>query len=294
MIGVRLMGGLGNQMFQYATAFSLARQHGTDVSMDLQFFENIAAVDTPREYELDCFQLKSRFLEQTKRPAEDDEAIYLGRRGRLRQLKHRLGGHAWKIYREPHHNFDSEVLNLPDWSYLIGYWQTEKYFTNIRKGLLKEFAFKDEPTGKNKELLEHIKSTESVSIHVRRGDYVSNEHASKFHGAKGLDYYEAALKPILKQVKEPQLFVFSDDPEWCKQNLKFRQDTVYAEGNKKGHEDMRLMMRCKHNVIANSSFSWWGAWLNENPSKIVIAPKKWFNDPSINTNDVIPESWIRV
>ena len=129
---------------------------------------------------------------------------------------------------------------------------------------------------------------------MRRGDYVTNKNASSFHGTKDLGYYKAALKPVLKQTNKPVIFVFSDDPEWCKQNLKFSQNTIYVEGNKKGSEDMRLMMQCKHNIIANSSFSWWAAWLNQNSDKVVVAPKKWFNDPKIDVSDVIPKSWLKI
>jgi hypothetical protein len=293
MIGVRLMGGLGNQMFQYAAALRLAKHHNTSAVMDLAFFENIAEVDTPREYELDCFQLKPEFLAPAKRPA-DDSSIYGSRRGKLLYYMHRLAGNNWSVYREPHHNFEPSVLDLPDRSYLIGYWQTEQYFMDIRATLLNEFAFKTKPAGHNQELLERITSTRSVSLHVRRGDYVSNKHAKKFHGTKDQAYYNAALRPILLRVKQPTLFVFSDDTTWCEQNLKFEQPTVFVTGNRYGFEDMRLMQHCQHNVIANSSFSWWAAWLNQNPEKIVVAPQQWFTDPAINTSDVIPKTWVKV
>ena len=149
-----------------------------------------------------------------------------------------------------------------------------------------------EPQGMNKDLLEQITSdASSVSVHVRRGDYVSNKNAAKFHGLTGVDYYKAVVKEMAKRVKNPKLYIFSDDPEWCKQNLKFTQLTTYISHNTDGSEDMRLMKACKHNIIANSSFSWWGAWLNENPNKIVIAPKQWFSHSESNTKDVIPDSW---
>lgn len=294
MIAVRLMGGLGNQMFQYAIGRKLALQNKTDLALDLIFFDNIADVDTPRFYELDCFNIQEKFLSPAKRPVENPDAAFAGKRGKIKLLKHKLGGQNWQIYNEPHHNFDPKVLKQTNNSYLIGYWQTEKYFTDIRETILKDFSFKQLAKGKNAKLLEQIKNTESISVHVRRGDYVTNKHANKFHGTKEQSYYNAALEPILKKTKEPTLFVFSDDPDWCKKNLKFKQKTVYIEGNKKGYEDMRLMMNCRHNVIANSSFSWWAAWLNQNSDKLVSAPKQWFNDPSVNTKDVIPASWFKI
>lgn len=294
MIAVRLMGGLGNQMFQYAVATYLAQRLNTSAVMDKIFFENIADVDTPRHYELDCFNLKEKFMAPAKRPIENPESNYLGNLGKLRLAKDKLAGKAWQIYREPHHNYDPQVLNLPDWTYLIGYWQTEKYFMDIRQQILKDFSFKTTPSTRNNQLLKEITATNSVSLHVRRGDYVSNKHANKFHGTKDLAYYKTALKPVLKQTKNPVLFIFSDDPEWCKQNLKFPLETIYVEGNKKGSEDLRLMVSCQHNIIANSSFSWWAAWLNQNPNKVVVAPKQWFNDPRVNVTDVIPEAWLKI
>jgi len=295
MIAVRLMGGLGNQMFQYALGRRVSLAHKTTLVMDKVFFENVAEGDTPRHYELDCFSLSGSFLEPAKRPIENPEPIYVGLKGTLRRLKYSLEGKAWNIYREPGHNFDPQALQQPNGSYFIGYWQTEKYFADIRSVLLKDFSFRDEPSGKNKELLEKIRGVkESVSLHVRRGDYVTNPNASKFHGTKGMDYYSQALEKITSKYKDIEIFVFSDDPEWCKQNLKFEFPTTYVEGNKKGYEDMRLMMNCKHNIIANSSFSWWAAWLNQNPEKIVVGPKKWFNDPSVNTDDVLPKTWIQI
>lgn len=295
MIGVRLMGGLGNQMFQYALATKVAQDRHTQATMDLVFFENLVDIDTPREYELDCFNVSERFLPASKRPNEGPPHNYAGLYGKSRFIKQKLTGRSWNIYREPHHNFDKQALNQSNNTYFIGYWQTEKYFADIREKLLQDFSFINAPTGKNKSLLAEINKVESVSIHVRRSDYVTNKHANKFHGTKDQNYYNSALVPILKRIKKPSLFIFSDEPEWCKQNLSFKgMSTTYVEGNKKGYEDMRLMMQCNHNIIANSSFSWWAAWLNQNPDKIVVAPKKWFNDPSVNTKDVVPKQWQQV
>lgn len=294
MISIRLMGGLGNQMFQYAIARRLAHDRHTTLAMDMVFFDNITEVDTPREYELDCFKIQENFLKSSMRPI-DNESRYSGAKGKLRLVKDRLHGKAWNIYKEKHHNFDPEALQVPNNTYLIGFWQTEDYFKDIRDVLLKDFNIKTPATGQNKKILEEIASTNSVSIHVRRGDYISNTNANKFHGTKGKAYYDAALKQIIKKrALNPTLFIFSDDPEWCKKNLKFPYKTVYVEGNKKGFEDMRLMMNCKHNIIANSSFSWWAGWLNRNPNKVVVAPKQWFNDLSVNTSDIIPSSWIKI
>jgi len=295
MIAVRLMGGLGNQMFQYALARKLAHLNHTKPIMDMVFFDNIAEVDTPREYELDCFTIKERFLPASKRPRENPDANYMGKRGRLRHIKHSLQGRAWAIYRESFHNFDEKVLACKNNTYLIGFWQTEKYFADIYEVLLKDFSFRQVPSGKNKKLMEQITTSPSISLHVRRGDYINNKHANRFHGVKDNSYYKKGLEAIVqKQPDKYTVFVFSDDIPWCKQNIKIPFNTVYVEGNKKGFEDMRLMMNCNHNIIVNSSFSWWAAWLNQNEKKIVVGPKQWFNEPSVNAIDVLPSSWVKL
>lgn len=293
MIAVKLMGGLGNQMFQYAAALRLARLHHTSVVMDLGFFENIADTDTPRHYELNCFNIDASFLSPTRRPS-DPQPSYTGARGKLLLARHKVLHKAWKLYRESGFTFDPHVTQLPDNSYLIGYWQSEKYFKTIRKIILDDFSFRDIPTGKNKLFLETISGCEAISLHVRRGDYISNPNANSFHGTKGRDYYDQAVSLVCQRCTNPVLYVFSDDIDWCKRNLQFDARTIYVEGNTKGCEDLRLMQACKHNIIANSSFSWWGAWLNRNPDKIVVAPKIWFNDESIDTSDIIPKEWIEI
>lgn len=278
MITVSLIGGLGNQMFQYAAARALAERNNTNVILDLSWFDqDFDANTTARHYELSCFALDASVHKYTGTARE--------------KLQRRLA----KQYTEPHFHYDENFEKLPKNTVMNGYFQSEKYFSEIREVLLQDFSWMKKPVGKNKELLDLIqKDSSSISVHVRRGDYVSNENAAKFHGLTGVEYYRAAIRQILKQVKKPKLYVFSDDPDWCEQNLKFKQPTTYISHNSEGSEDMRLMKVCKHNIIANSSFSWWGAWLNTNPDKIVIAPKQWFSHSESNTKDVIPESWVQL
>lgn len=275
MITCSLVGGLGNQMFQYAAGRALAERNNTGVALDLSWFnQEFDTSITPRHYELSCFALDvfvSKFRVTTRE-----------------KIKRRLA----KKYTEPHFNYDPSFINLPKNTVLNGYFQSEKYFVEVRDILLNDFSWVAGPTGNNRGLLKQIESDpSSVSVHIRRGDYVSNKNAAKFHGLTSVNYYKAAVKEMTKHVKNPNLYVFSDDPEWCKNNLKFTQQTIYISHNTDGSEDMRLMKNCKHNIIANSSFSWWGAWLNNNPGKIVIAPKQWFSHSESNTNDVIPDLW---
>lgn len=280
MIVVKLMGGHSNQLFQYAVGRSLSIKNNTDLLLDLSWFDNMDGVESPRHYELGAYTIHEKFYKPSA----------------ISQLKFKLG--VIKKYNEQHFNFNPDVLELGANAYLEGYFQTEKYFKDIRPTLLKDLSYKKPPSTKNKDLLVKIqRDPNAVSLHIRRGDYVSSKVHNAFHGVKELEYYHEAIKEIKKTVEKPTLYVISNDPEWCKKNLNFKEKMVIVDNNDDitgGSEDMRLMRTCKHNILANSSFSWWGAWLNENPSKIVIAPKEWFNDKSIDTSDLIPSSWIRL
>lgn len=290
MIVIKLQGGLGNQMFQYASARSLAHKLGVNLGLDLTWFDNVDQVDTPRHYELDCFNISATLLKSEEyRLIGDGSKKVLGLIGR--KLKPKL---ELSEYIEQHFHYNERFLQLPDNTLLEGYFQSEKYFKRCRDIILRDFEWIEHPSVQNQEILGAIHDGNSVSLHVRRGDYISNKNANKFHGTKGLDYYELAVKEIVKQVKKPVFYVISDDPEWCQENIKIKHPVSYISHNKKGCEDMRLMKSCKHNIIANSSFSWWAAWLNTNPDKIVVAPKQWFNDPSIDTSDVLPAKWIKI
>jgi len=282
MIGSVLIGGLGNQMFQYAIARKMAIKNNTKVILEVGGFKNMDAADTPRSYELDCYKIQARLAHEIK----------LNQGGLMGVLKR---DSLITTYSEPHHEFDGNALKQSDRTIYRGYWQTEKYFLDVRKQLLEDFDLKGPLAGDDLKLLESIRTSNSVSIHVRRGDYISNKNANQFHGTKDIEYYTKALEIIKRKESNLKLYIFSDDIEWCKKALaSLHEDTVFVDGNRPGHIDMYLMKNCKHNIIANSSFSWWGAWLNENKSKIVVAPKEWFKDSSINTGDVLPSSWFKI
>lgn len=280
MIIVKLMGGHSNQMFQYAAARSLAIKHNTKLKMDLSWFDSIAPGDTSRVYELGTYNIQESYY------APSLSFKLLSKIGYI------------KRYSEPHFHYDPKINEVGSNMYIEGYFQSWKYFSEIRDVIIRDFSFKNEAQGANRAVLKRIKADPyAVSLHIRRGDYVTNESASSFHGLKDMDYYSTALKEIKKKVKKPNVYVISNDPKWCKKNLDLGVPTTIIDNNDDitgGAEDMRLMRACKHNIMANSSFSWWGAWLNENPDKIVIAPKQWFNDPTVDTSDLIPEEWIRL
>ncbi|MGL5889716.1 MAG: alpha-1,2-fucosyltransferase, partial [Bacteroidia bacterium] len=262
MIIAKLMGGLGNQMFQYAAARSLASEKATCVYLDPSFlYEDSKGRWTQREYELGVFNIQYKFERS-------------GRINFLRKLEtspsfRKAAQKNWWPFRfrhfaEPDSKFHPEIFSYPSNTYLHGYFQSEKYFEKYADTIRKDFEFIAEPNEKNAALLAHIRSVNSISIHVRRGDYVTLKSASEFHGMMSLDYYNTGVAYIINKIKqEPEFFIFSDDPEWVKNNLKLPGKTTYIDWNtgKAAAEDLRLMSNCKHHIIANSSFSWWGAWL---------------------------------
>lgn len=291
MIVTVLKGGLGNQMFCYAAARRLAHKRGTKLFMDLSWFELADQVDTKRVYELDCFNLEQKFIKRSDFVIANSDSSLKIKAYRLTKglLKPRLNP-----YIEKTHEFDKQVLNLPDNTFLEGFWQNENYFKDIRKILLSDFYLNNSPTDKNNEALKQISDTTAISLHIRRGDYAANKETNAFHGLMGVDYYKKAVEIIAKKVNDPHFFVFSDEPAWCKKNLKLSFPATYISGNKAGYEDLRLMISCRHHITANSSFSWWGAWLDPRTDKIVISPKRWFSDPAMVKAEIVPDQWIKI
>jgi hypothetical protein len=289
MIIVQLLGGLGNQMFQYAAGRRLAHSHHTELYLDITRF----ASDSLREYGLDIFRIDAKIaspdlLKQV--PFSRLDALRIGVKN-LHRKKTRF-----QYIKEQSFDFNKQVLSLPKNIYLEGYRQSEKYFKDIKEILEQEFSIKDEPDRANRELTELINSTESVNLHIRRGDYVSNPTTNEAHGICSLDYYRDALGKLTETVESPHLFIFSDDPEWVRNNVHFPYPSTLVEinGPEKDYEDIRLMSLCNHHIIANSSFSWWGAWLCKYTDKQIYAPRHWFNTYDKDTKDLIPENWHRI
>jgi len=198
--------------------------------------------------------------------------------------------------REKGFSFDSRILELKGDVHLHGYWQSEKYFKDIRETILEDFTPIRPLRGRNQKVLDEIGSSSSISVHVRRGDYVIDPQTNKFHGICGPEYYKKAVEIIAKKVKSPVFYFFSDDIDWVKNNLRTKFKNVYVDWNQgdQSFVDMQLMSHCRHHILANSSFSWWGAWLNRNPHKIVVAPERWFQERSLDTRDLIPEGWLKI
>ena len=179
-------------------------------------------------------------------------------------------------------------------TYFDGFWQNEKYFKEFDTELQSIFSMKGRLSTSSIVYEEQIKESNSVSLHVRRGDYVTSKLTNEIHGTCSLDYYQKAVSMIESKIKNPVFYLFSDDIPWVKDNFSFIENKkfIQLDDETPPHDEIHLMSLCDHNIIANSSFSWWGAWLNNNKEKIVIAPFKWFNDKSFDVTDLNPKSWL--
>ncbi len=291
MIVVRLYAGLGNQMFQYAAGRRLAHALGVNLKLDVSDFEKYLP---RRRYGLGYFEIQERFA--TFEEMQATRRIGIGRRlaARLRGRAPRAAAH----YVEKHFHFDPAVLTLPDGVCLDGYWQSEKYFADIAELIRREFTLRVPPTEQSRRLEAQIAATEAVSLHIRRGDYVTDPIVVRKHGTLPLDYYDRCIRAVEQIVAHPHFFVFSDEPRWARENLKLAHPATFVAHEPTEAtadiEDLRLMGKCRHHIIANSSFSWWGAWLNPSAAKRVLAPKQWFTEEalaSMRVEDLFPPGW---
>jgi hypothetical protein len=291
MIIVKLIGGLGNQMFQYAAGKALASAHNTELLVDVSYLlKDPKGAYTKRELELNVFNIDLKIATEA-----DIKLFNIDKSTKItRTLQRNLPFLYSNLYAaESGSNYQQAFISYPKNTYLEGFWQSEKYFKSISTILKAEFTLKASLSSENVKWMNEISNCESVSIHVRRGDYISNTGQQSHHICEKA-YYENALGLILKKHKDVQVFLFSDDLDWCKKNLILNVPTFYVDSNQKQnfHVDLILMSHCKHNIIANSSYSWWAAWLNQNTEKVVIAPKKWFANAALNNKDLLPTEWI--
>jgi hypothetical protein len=293
MIIIKLQGGLGNQMFQYAFASILAKKNKTNVVIDVSFFERVEKTPgfTPRNFELILFNNMYTI-------ASKKDFNFFYQLSKIHKVKRKLGLNYPKIYNEPTLAFQSDALLIKSPVYLKGYFQSCKYLVSYENLIRELFSFPiDTLDPINKELLIKIKSVNTISIHIRRGDYVSDKITAEYHGSCNLDYYLEAIKLVASKSKDFTLVFFSDDSDWVKEQFNGLSYSKIVVDHNKGEDnwkDMLLMSYCNHNIIANSSFSWWAAWLNDNPKKKVIAPKNWFKTKGLNTQIILPEEWIKL
>lgn len=289
---VRLQAGLGNQLYQYATAKALATKLNRKLVIDTKL---IAAEAPTRHYDLCFFTIEESYISSF-----DKWCTRWAASVRLGKLFRTFFPPAWgyKIILDKEEGYDESVFE-DHWGPIVlqGYWQSFKYFQNIEDIIREEFQFKTFPSATNRHAIQKIQHTNSVAIHIRRGDYISNPIANKIHGTCDKSYYDRAIQYLYTRLDNPYFFVFTDHPEWAKEYINIEAPTEIIEHNLglADYEDLRLMSLCKHLIIANSSFSWWGAWLSKTQNnQIVIAPKKWFNIDKVPAEDRIPTEWIRL
>lgn len=284
MIIVKLTFGLGNNLFQYSLGRRLALERNTELLFDiseqnkgrqnyllsyLSHFNTVGTVATKKQI------IKTKLL---------NRFYFLNKK------------YKNSVYYEQGHGFNPAVVNAPENAYFAGYWQSEKYFKNVEDVIRSDFTLKEPQDKKYQDILSQIKNSNSVSVHIRRGDYLWPKNMAIFTTCSP-DYYYEAEKLISEKVSSPKLFIFSDDIEWVKQNMHFNLPTIFVtDGDlfEKDYQELMLMAACKHNIVANSTFSWWGAWLNDSLEKIVISPKQWFNLATMSDKDLIPTAWIKI
>lgn len=281
---VELSGGLGNQMFQYALGRSLSLRHGANLLLDTRLVD----ADPQRSFALSQFHIVG---EAANLPP-------LRKRGRWEARARRLLGRLpiYGAQRERAFPFNPRVLELRPPVRLVGYWQTERYFADVEPILRGDFQLAIPLAASTGKLAELIGERNAVSVHVRRGDYVTNPVANAYHGTCSPEWYAKAKLALEERVTRPAYVLFSDDPDWVRKNLPEFGDALFVdpEADRSDAEDQYLMSLCRHHIIANSSFSWWGAWLNARADKVVIAPKVWFLHKGSDTRDLIPGGWTKL
>lgn len=281
-IVVRLFGGMGNQLFQYAAGRALADRLGCDLALDSRYVEGADGRG-------DCFEhfQNARFTRLAELPPAKSEGL-------LRYALWRYLGLPPRFHRERGLAFDPGFFDLKPGTYLHGYWQSERYFAPIAQDLRADLAFTTPFDEANAAMAKQIADAPvPVALHVRRGDYMAGDS----YAACPPDYYRRAVETLRDRSGAAlTCFVFSNDPDWARDNLDLGQETVIVDLNTEatGHFDMHLMACCTHNVIANSTFSWWGAWLNDTPHRIVIAPRAWFAKDKLDNPDLCPGGWLRL
>lgn len=299
MVTVKLQGGIGNQMFQYAAAKVLALKNNTGVILDLATLNHRISGRNYvfRTYDLDLLTVKANLTLLSRLSfAVNNLSFLLSRLLIMVRIKLRPNS---VIIEKENYSFDSSLLSHNDGVYLDGYWQSYKYFEGYNNEIRAEFKFKQTLSGNAKAIGSMIELSNSVAINIRRDDYVKNMSNLEFFGFMDKNYYNVAINIINSSVTDPYFFIFTDDLAWARNNFEFlkRKTIIGPELDSNRYVDkLHLMTLCKHFIIPNSTFAWWGAWLSSNPDKIVIAPKKWVTDPIINANtkDLIPEDWLRI
>ncbi|WP_417423415.1 alpha-1,2-fucosyltransferase [Hoeflea sp.] len=281
----RLHGGLGNQLFQYAAGRAVALRTGSELLLDTRQY----TAKNPFQYDLGHFSIQARVATGDELPPAKARP--------LAYVWWRKFGRSPRFIREQGLAYNERIGTIAGECYLHGYFQSQRYFDDIVPTLWNDLSFREAISGDNASMAERIQGRPSVSVHIRRGDYITSAKAQAVHGSTDLAYYERALAEVRSRSgKDPVVYLFSNDPDWVRDNIKLDAELVPVTNNdgRTAHEDLRLMSLCDHNIIANSTFSWWGAWLNPSHEKIVIAPSQWFADPKLSNPDITPSGWLRL
>ena len=293
MIISKIYWGLGNQMFQYAVGRTLSLKNNTELKLDISAFETY----TLHEYSLEKLNIVKNYATKKDIPWYENSSSNKYVDFTLQKIKSLIVPYNKHHFREDgFESFNEKVLTLPDNTYLDGYFQSDKYFREYADIIQSDFEVSVPASIQNHKIIQQIKSVNAVSLHIRRGDYVKNSTTQALHGLCNAEYYKNAVAYIAEKIENPVFFIFSDDIDWAKENMKTGYEQYYIDFNdaSQNYEDLRLMSKCKHHIIANSTFSWWGAWLNPSNEKIVTMPSIWFAWYKFETKDLYPDSWVRI
>jgi hypothetical protein len=296
-VTVALYGGLGNQLFQYATGLAVAKHNEAKLIIDLSWFDVAHKIPntTIRKFALAPFGIEAEI--QKKRGF-----FTLNESNTLKRIFNRISRQfgirlkSRQVVNEQNFRFEPSIFQLNCPITLNGYWQSPKYFDNIIAEIQGIFGSARALSPESRLVMTEILNSESICAHVRRGDYVTSKQAAKTHGLCDLEYYRKGIRIVSEGMTNPHCYVFSDDPEWVRENFDVGVPitVVDVNGPDDAHQDLWLMAACQRFVIANSSLSWWGAYLSNAQKKIVVAPKKWFAEKKYDTTDLIPADWRRI
>jgi hypothetical protein len=296
LVIVNISGGLGNQMFQFAFGQVISLQLGLQVKYSI---DSLSAHASARN-----LGLENAFNLALPLASLSDISNLLGSLRSSPRIRRILGISNLSFLGGRYFLTEKKFLKKNDLAsvrqngaYFHGYWQSENFFKNHEALIRSSFQFRGVVSKANQRVIELITASPSIAVHVRRGDYVSNPKANAVHGVLGARYYISAIASLRKRAPNSKVYIFSDDPIWVGEELLSEVKNCESININQGVDsfrDMQLMAMCDHNIISNSSFSWWSAWLNTNPKKIIISPKQWFSKPALSSKSIVPLSWDRI
>lgn len=291
MIIIRLKGGMGNQLFQYAFGLSLAKKLNTSLRLDLSsLLDRSKGNFVYRNYDLSIFNVKATFLTSPSVL----EKVYRLKSSLITKMVRQSINKGRHFVKEVDFHYQQELVDQATTNSIYeGWFQSERYFDDVKGLLRKQFTFKAPLLPRSQSLFHYIQSSNSICLNVRRTDFLKVDNLN----TTNKEYFLKAAEYLAQKIENPVFFIFSDDVKWCEENIVLNHPAKIVDHKHKGIKFgnyLQLMSHCKHFIIPNSSFAWWAVWMNQYEGKMVVAPKNWFNDPSIETNDLVPKNWIRL